>query len=87
MPITTNFLKHSFCKTVHKAQGSEYEYVLIYLPNCNNQLVNINLLYTAITRAKKMVWLIGDLFSLKKSCSRRIPSSYDCLAIKINQKY
>lgn len=84
--IKTNYLKHSFCKTVHKAQGSEYEYVIIFLPKCNNSLVNINLIYTAITRAKKMIWLIGDLEGLQTACNRQIPASYDRLAIKINDK-
>lgn len=84
--ITTNYLKHSFCKTVHKAQGSEYDYVIIYLPTSNNSMVNINLIYTAITRAKKMVWVVGDLTSLETASKRKISSSYDRLAQKIEDK-
>ena len=84
--ITTDYLKHSFCKTVHKAQGSEYDYVLVFLPAGNHSMVNINLIYTAITRAKKMVWLIGDLMSLQNACQRKLSPSYDKLAIKINNK-
>lgn len=81
--ITTDYLKHSFCKTVHKSQGSEYDYVIIYLPTSFSQMVNINLLYTAITRARKNVWLIGDLNSINEATCRILPNSYDRLSQKI----
>ena len=84
--IDTNEIKHSFCKTVHKSQGSEYEYVIIYLPNMNNDMVNINLLYTAITRAKKTVWLVGNKDNLVEICKRKLKSKYDKLAIRIANK-
>jgi len=84
--IDTNEIKHSFCKTVHKSQGSEYEYVIIYLPNMNNDMVNINLLYTAITRAKNTVWLVGNKDNLAEICKRKLKSKYDKLAIRIANK-
>jgi len=80
-------LKHSFCKTVHKSQGSEYDYVIIYLPaeTKNSDFVNINLLYTAITRTKKTVWIVCDKNSLYKATKTKIKDNYDRLAIKINE--
>lgn len=81
--IDTNQIKHSFCKTVHKSQGSEYNYVIIYIPNINNDMVNINLLYTAITRAKKTVWLIAEKNILNEICKRKLKNKYEKLAIRI----
>lgn len=50
----------AFAMTIHKSQGSEFNEVLIVLPdNKNNQLLSRELLYTAITRAKKKVTIIG----------------------------
>ena len=53
-----NEIKHSFCKTVHKSQGSEYKYVILYIPKNMSGFLNVNLLYTAITRTKQKIWKI-----------------------------
>ncbi len=54
-------LDHSYSITVHKSQGSEYPVVIIPIsPSCPYMLLTRNLIYTAITRAEKMVLLIGD---------------------------
>ena len=45
---------------MHKSQGSEYDYVIIPLCDVPSRLVYRNLLYTAVTRAKKMLILVGD---------------------------
>lgn len=50
----------SYAVTIHKSQGSEYEAVIIILLNGPGQLLNRNLLYTAITRAKKCVVILGE---------------------------
>ncbi len=44
-----------FAMTVHKSQGSEFEEVLVVLPDRDNQLLSRELVYTAITRARKAV--------------------------------
>ena len=49
-----------FAMTIHKSQGSEFEEVLIVLPDNINPVLTKELLYTAITRAKKMVKLVAD---------------------------
>lgn len=46
--------------TVHKAQGSEYESVAIFLPEEDLPLLTKELLYTALTRAKRSVVFVGD---------------------------
>lgn len=51
--------------TVHKSQGSEYPIVIIPLFKGPSMLLSRNLLYTAVTRAKQMVILVGDEVVLK----------------------
>ena len=53
-------LELAYTITVHKAQGSEYPAVVMPLLSGPRMLMNRNLLYTAITRAKKCVTLVGD---------------------------
>ncbi len=49
----------AFAITVHKSQGSEFDAVLIVLPSAASPLVTRELLYTAVTRAKKSVRFVG----------------------------
>jgi exodeoxyribonuclease V alpha subunit len=53
--------------TVHKSQGSEFDEVLIVLPDKHSEIVSRELLYTAITRAKKKVIIVGNRDVLKES--------------------
>jgi exodeoxyribonuclease V alpha subunit len=50
---------HAFAITVHKAQGSEYPAVVVPLTMQHYLMLQRNLLYTAVTRAKKLVVLVG----------------------------
>jgi exodeoxyribonuclease V alpha subunit len=50
---------HAYAITVHKSQGSEYPVVILPLYSCAPMLLSRNLLYTAVTRASKMVILVG----------------------------
>ncbi len=52
-------IDHAYAITVHKSQGSEYPVVIIPLYSCAPMLLSRNLLYTAVTRASKMVILVG----------------------------
>ncbi len=54
-----NELEHCYAVTVHKSQGSEFDYCIIPIIDGAPMLMTRNLLYTAITRAKKMVVLVG----------------------------
>ena len=53
-------LELAYAVTIHKSQGSEYPAVVIPLLAGPQMLMNRNLLYTAVTRAKKCVVLVGD---------------------------
>lgn len=53
-------LVHAYACTIHKAQGSEYPAVVILLTTQHYRLLQRNLLYTAITRGRKLACLIGS---------------------------
>jgi len=52
-------LTHAFAMSVHKAQGSEYRAVVIPLLTQHYMMLQRNLLYTGVTRAKELVVLVG----------------------------
>ena len=52
-------IEHSYAVTVHKSQGSEFDVVIMPVYNVSPFLMRRNLFYTAITRAKKLVILVG----------------------------
>lgn len=56
----------SYAITIHKSQGSEFDCVVIPMMPTSFMLLSRNLLYTAITRAKKLVILIGEKRILKQ---------------------
>ena len=53
-------LGHAYALSVHKSQGSEYPAVVVPLVTQHYMLLQRNLLYTAITRGKKLVVLVGS---------------------------
>lgn len=63
---TLENLEHAFAITVHKSQGTEFPAVVISLFKVPELLKYKNLLYTAITRAKKLVVLVGSPSTLEK---------------------
>lgn len=52
-------LEHSYSITIHKSQGSEFDVVIMCLPQAAPMLLTRNLLYTGITRAKKLLIVLG----------------------------
>ena len=56
----------SYAITIHKSQGSEFDYVVIPILSGSPYILTRNLIYTAVTRAKKMVVLVGEKDNLKK---------------------
>ncbi len=62
-------LEHAYAITIHKSQGSEYPVVILPLLNGPKMLLNRNLLYTGVTRAKDCVIILGspDTVPIKKA--------------------
>ena len=57
----------AFAMTVHKSQGSEFDAVLVVLPEQRSRVLTRELLYTAITRARRRVTLVGDAAVLEQT--------------------
>lgn len=55
-----NDLEHAYAITVHKAQGSEFRAVIFVASLVRSRLVNRNLFYTAMTRAKELLIIVGN---------------------------
>lgn len=64
-PSELDDLELAYAITIHKSQGSEFPVVLIPLFMGPPMLLNRNLIYTAVTRARKMVVLVGDQRALR----------------------
>jgi exodeoxyribonuclease V alpha subunit len=60
----------AFAMTVHKAQGSEFDRVLLLLPDRDVQVLSRELLYTAATRARKHIEIRGPAGLIRKAAAR-----------------
>lgn len=65
-------LSLAYAITIHKSQGSEFDVVVIPVIAGTSMILTRNLIYTAVTRAKKMVVLVGE----KKNLRRMVANSY-----------
>ena len=63
-PMDLDDLELAYAVTIHKSQGSEFRVVIMPLYMGPPLLMNRNLLYTAVTRARELVVLVGDLRAL-----------------------
>lgn len=62
-------LSLAYAITIHKSQGSEFDVVIIPVIAGTSMILTRNLIYTAVTRAKKMVVLVGEQKNLKRMVS------------------
>jgi len=62
----------AFAMTIHKSQGSEFDHVAVVLPPADSPLATRELLYTAITRARRRVTLIGEPVALEVGLCRQV---------------
>jgi exodeoxyribonuclease V alpha subunit len=61
-----------FAMTIHKSQGSEFDEVVLVLPDEDNRILSRELVYTAVTRAKKSVQLFVDKEILRIAVTKNI---------------
>ncbi len=61
-----------YAMTIHKSQGSEFDEVLLVLPEKDNPLITRELLYTGITRAKRNLSILASESAIRNAVSRRI---------------
>lgn len=61
----------AFAMTIHKSQGSEFNHVMIILPEFSNKVLTKELLYTGITRAKQQLTIIGTPTIIEQTIRRK----------------
>lgn len=66
---TIDRITHAYCMSIHKAQGSEYKVVILLLNENANHFITRKLIYTAITRAKKSLVIVGEVAQFIKNCN------------------
>ena len=82
-----NELTLAYASSVHKSQGSEYKVVIIPLSTSHYIMLQRNLLYTAITRAKQKVIIVGSKKALMTAIqSNRTQKRYTLLAERLAHK-
>jgi exodeoxyribonuclease V alpha subunit len=62
----------AFAMSVHKSQGSEFDEVLVVLPNEASPLLSRELFYTAVTRARRRVTVHASAASIREAVRRRV---------------
>lgn len=68
-PSNFNNFRLAYAISIHKAQGSEFDVVIIPIVRNFNKMLYRKLIYTGITRSKKKLYLIGDVNALKYAVS------------------
>ena len=83
----TEQIELAYAITVHKSQGSEFTAVILPLLGGFDKLYYRNLLYTAVTRAKKMLVIVGSKAIVEKMVNNdRRTLRYTCLKNMIEQE-
>ena len=79
-PLTR--LRLAYVITIHKSQGSEYDTVVLPLSKGFTNMLHRNLLYTAISRARKRAVIVGDPDALTTALQREAPPRRSMLVTK-----
>ncbi len=66
-PANFNKFKHGYAISIHKSQGSEFKTVVIPVTKEYNKMLYRKLYYTGVTRAKRELYIVGDLNALKRA--------------------
>jgi exodeoxyribonuclease V alpha subunit len=85
--LETDELIHAFAISVHKSQGSEYPCVVIPLVTQHYLMLQRNLLYTAVTRARKLVILVGSRRAIQIAVrNNKVSNRYTALDWRLREK-
>jgi exodeoxyribonuclease V alpha subunit len=76
----------AYAASVHKAQGSEYPCVVLPLLTQHYLMLQRNLLYTAVTRAKKLVVIVGSRKALAMAVkNNKVAERYSALDVRLRE--
>lgn len=68
-PANFNKFKHGYVISIHKSQGSEFDTVVLPVTSLYNKMLYRKLYYTAVTRSKKKLIIVGELNALENAAS------------------
>jgi exodeoxyribonuclease V alpha subunit len=74
-PARLDAIETTHAMTIHKSQGSEFDHVVVVLPPAASRLATRELLYTAVTRARRRVTVVGDAEAVGAAIRRRVVRS------------
>lgn len=78
----------AYAISIHKSQGSEYQFTIIPISSEHDYMLSRNLIYTAVTRGKKKVTLVGEFEAFKKGVNDYIKDfRYTNLSFLFNEKF
>ncbi len=77
-------ITHAYGITIHKSQGSEYKITILPMIKGHSFMLNKKLIYTAITRAKEMLVIVGSKELIEKSIKKEIPSRQSTLTKRLD---
>ena len=77
----------AYATTIHKAMGSEYDYVVMPLIRGHARMLSRNIFYTAVTRAKKQVFLVGQKPALMVAIHKKVDGKRNTLLGERTAKY
>jgi exodeoxyribonuclease V alpha subunit len=71
-PAQIDSLESAHAMTIHKSQGSEFDHVVVVLPPSRSRLASRELLYTAVTRARQRITVVGSPEMITAAVSRPV---------------
>jgi exodeoxyribonuclease V alpha subunit len=71
-PVRLESVETVHAMTIHKSQGSEFDHVVVVLPPAASRLATRELLYTAVTRARRRVTLVGPAEAVRAAVENRV---------------
>jgi exodeoxyribonuclease V alpha subunit len=77
--VSASDIELAYAITIHKSQGSEFDTTLIILHPSHGRLLNRNLLYTAITRAKRKLIIISTKDTFRRACETKAKKRHSLL--------
>ncbi len=78
-----NKITLSYCCSIHKSQGSEFKMVILPMVHQYQRMLQRNLLYTAITRSKELLILLGELLAYQQCVANESNLRYTTLKERI----
>ena len=76
-----------FAMSIHKSQGSEFNEVMVLLPRQDNRVLTRELLYTAVTRARKKVTIVADQEIFALAVSRQVRRASGLKTMLLDEKF